>query len=47
MFASMVGKEKSKARPVLANHVMTCVLEASDNQEEQMSIYKQLHSLAI
>jgi hypothetical protein len=47
MFASMVGKEKSKARPVLAFHVMTCVLEASENQEDQMNIFKQLHSLAI
>jgi hypothetical protein len=26
---------------------MTCLLEATENQEEQMSIYKQLHSLAI
>ncbi len=47
MFASMISKEKTKARPVLASHVMTCLLEASDNEEEQMEIYKQVHSLAV
>jgi len=31
MFESMVGKDKAKARPVLSTHLMTCLLEASDN----------------
>ena len=31
MFGSMVGKDKAKARPVLSTHLMTCLLEASDN----------------
>ena len=47
MFAAMVSSEKEKARPVLSTHVMTALLEASDNQEEQLSIYKQVHSLAV
>jgi hypothetical protein len=47
MFTSMVNQDFDKARPVLSTHVMTALLEASDEQEQQLSIYKQVHSLAI
>ena len=31
MFKGMVGNDKAKARPVLSTHLMTCLLEATDN----------------
>lgn len=45
-FNSMVKKEKNQASPVLLSHVLTALLEASDNQEEQLNYYQQVNALA-